>query len=56
MEELKKYSTEELVSELAQREGVREIPAVPYEKYVIRVGDDKRYCSDGPARILEVRD
>lgn len=48
MEELKKFSTEELVNELAQREGVYETIAEPYE--------DVKVTANGPAIILTIID
>lgn len=55
MMDYKDISTKALVEELANREGVKEIIAKPYEVYLVKTEEDS-IASDGPARILVVID
>ena len=52
---LSKFSTNELVNELAKREGVRTLSAEPYQLYSITAGG-KEIKDDGPAVILIIED
>lgn len=52
---LSEFSTNELVNELAKREGVRTLSAEPYQLYSITAGG-KEIKDDGPAVILIIED
>lgn len=54
--DLSKFSTSELVEELAKREGVEKITVAPYESCTITVGDKKINDDGGPAVILRIVD
>lgn len=54
--DLSKFSTSELVDELAKREGVEKIPVAPYEACTITVGNKKMNDDGGPAVILRIVD
>ncbi len=54
--DLSKFSTSELVDELAKREAVEKITVAPYKSCAITVGDKKINSDGGPAVILRIID
>lgn len=53
--DVSKYSTRELVEELAKREAVETVTVAPYQTYQITIGDHI-ITDEGPAVILRIWD